>query len=188
VAPPEAQLAWFATALEELPPFLQSADVFRPLHHPPQDQPRDLSLGGLLLAADALAATADGFAPASRAVWEKARRQWQEESDRHAASIERKASAELSHRLNLWRAYLQDLEEKPREAESYAIEVRHRVIIDRLLKILAGREVDKLSRLVQIDDLLRPLFRPGPFVWPAELKQVYPEKSFWYLYGGPSPR
>ena len=148
--------------------------------------PQDLSLGGLLLAADALDSSSGGLAPASREEWARARQQWQDESMRHAAAIEKKASAEFSSRLNLWRAYLQELKEKPRQAEAYAIEVRHRVILDRLLPILEGGAATRVSRLAQADDLLRAMFRPGTFIWASELKRVYPEGSFWYLYGRPS--
>jgi hypothetical protein len=183
IPPPDAQLAWFSAALEELPDFLRSADVFRPLHPPPHDKPQDLSLGGVLLAVDAIEAVDDELTQASRKKWETANRNWREVSARHAAAIERKASAELPQRLNLWRAYLQDLEERPRGAGHYAVEVRHRVIIERLMEVLGGGAGSKASQAARSDDLLRPMFRPGSFIWPPELKRVYPERPFWYLYG-----
>jgi hypothetical protein len=147
---------------------------------------QDLSLGGMVLAADALAAAAGGLAAPSQGRWERARGQWQDDASRRGGAIERKATAEFSHRLNLWRAYLQDLEEKPHEAAAYAVEVRHRVILNRLLPILRDEVGVEAKRLEQADEQLRLRFHPGGFVWPPDLEQTYPQVSFWYLYGKPS--
>jgi len=187
VAPaPDVQLAWFFTALEELSAFLHSPDVFRPLHPPPPGKAQDLSLGGLLLAADALSSLPDDITPELRTRTDQALRLWETERTSKGAAIEAKAGAELPHRLNLWRAYLQDLAEKPNEASAYNTEVRHRVIIERLLSILRGSVGAEAGQLARADEQLRLRFRPGRFAWPSELEQVYPEGPFWYLYGGPS--
>jgi len=183
---PDVQLAWFSTALEELSAFLRSPDVFRPLHPPPPGTAQDLSLGGMLLAADALSALPDDVGRELHTRTDQALRLWETERTSKAAAIEAKAGAELPHRLNLWRAYLQDLTEKPNEAAAYATEVRHRVIIERLLPILRGSVGAGAGQLARADEQLRLRFRPGRFAWPSELEQVYPEGSFWYLYGGPS--
>jgi hypothetical protein len=184
--PPEVQLAWFSTALEELSAFLRSPDVFRPLHHPPPGMVQDLSLGGLLLAADVLSFLPDDRAPALRAPADQALRAWEIERASHPAAIEAKAEAEIPYRLNLWRAYLQDLTEKPTEIAAYTSEVRHRVILDRLLQIRGGEAGAKAMQMAQTDEQLRLWFRAGSFVWSSELKRAYPEGPFWYLYGGPS--
>ena len=183
---PDVQLAWFSTALEELSAFLLSPDVFRPLHPPPPGTAQDLSLGGMLLAADALSTLSDDVAPELQTRADQALRLWETERTSKAAAIEAKAGAELPHRLNLWRAYLQDLAEKPNEAAAYTTEVRHRVMIERLLPILRGSVGAGAGQLARADEQLRLRFRPGRFAWPSELEQVYPEGSFWYLYGGPS--
>ena len=178
---PDVQLAWFSTALEELSGFLLSSDVFRPLHPPPPGKTQDLSLGGLLLAADALSTLPDDLARELRTRTDQALRLWETERASKAAAIEAKAGAELPHRLNLWRAYLQDLAEKPNEAAAYATEVRHRVIIERLQEVLESRsaraEVDRL------DATLRAWLLPGRFVWEDNLQSSYPPARFWYLYG-----
>jgi hypothetical protein len=182
-AEPEVQLVWFSTALEELTAFLRSADVFRPLHHPPSGMALDLSLGALLLAADALTAFADDLAPAQRLRWDQGRRRWETQLASHAAAIDAKAVAELPHRLNLWRAYLQDLAEKAAEAAAYPTEVRHRVIISRLLEGLRDARGDASRHQLQpLDQDLRQRAESAPFVWAPALARVYPPESYWFLY------
>lgn len=184
MAPPEAQLAWFTTALDELKPFLQSDDVFRPLHHAPAGMRQDLSLGLLLLTADSLSARAEELSEADRAVLAEADRRWEAERVSQASAVARKAEAELRSRINLWRAYVQDLEEKPKEAASYAVEVRHRAIVERLQEVLGGRTEDRLRhRLAELDSRLRGSWTPGPFVWDPALEGRYPRSAYWFLYG-----
>jgi hypothetical protein len=146
----------------------------------------DLSLGTLLLTADSLSARSDELPAAEVAAWEGARTRWHAQAVSHAAAVEAKARAELPHRLNLWRSFLQDLEEKPSEAGTYRAEVRHRVMIERLTEALGGRTgPDGMASLGVLDERLRRRFLARPFVWESSLRKVYPESRFWYLYGGP---
>jgi len=181
--PPEVQLTWFAAALDDLADFLLSSDAFRPLSRPTRENPLDLSLGGLILAGDALQAIVSELSPSDRGAWSRYQARWKAERSRHAAAVERKAAAELPNRFNLWRAYLTDLGEKPEEARGYATEVRNRVIIDRLSEILGTPTAT--ARLDRLDESLRRWFSPGPFAWPDALRTTYPEAGFWYLYGRP---
>ncbi|MBF8255311.1 MAG: hypothetical protein HW375_218 [Anaerolineales bacterium] len=146
---------------------------------------QDLSLGGLLLAADALSTLPDDIAPGLQTRTDQALRLWEAERTSKGAAIEAKAGAEFPHRLNLWRAYLQDLAEKPNEAAAYATEVRHRVIIERLREIQGSRST--LAELDRLDATLRTWLVPGRFVWEDNLQSTYPPARFWYLYGRPSP-
>jgi hypothetical protein len=185
--PPETQLAWFLTALEELPAFLPSGDVFRPLHHPPPRMVHDLSLGTMLLTIDSLTAGAEELTPAERAAWDRARLRWGAEVSSRAAAVEGKARAELPHRLNLWRSFLQDLAEKSSESERYAGEVRHRVIIERLAELSGALpDVGLGRRVAEADQALRSRFEPGAFIWDAPLAALYPQTGFWFLYGRPA--
>lgn len=186
-AEPEVQLVWFSTALEELPAFLRSADVFRPLHHPPPGMALDLSLGTVLLTADALTAVANDLGPTLRARWDQAWRLWETLHASHAAAIEGKAVGELPHRLNLWRAYLQDLAEKPTEAAAYPTEVRHRVIISRLLEELGdARGEAARGQVRRLDQDLRHRAESAPFIWAPALARVYPPESYGFLYLRPA--
>ena len=184
---PEARLAWFAAALEELTAFLLSGDAFRPLSRLPRGTSLDLSLGGLLLAWDALQASESELSPSARAEWFRLRARWDEERRRNAAAIDRKASAELPNRFNLWRAYLSDLGEKPDEVHGYPTEVRNRVVIARLSQAMEPRASPAGHGLADLDDLLRAWFNIGQFIWPKSLASVYPLAEFWFLYGAPDP-
>jgi hypothetical protein len=184
--PPEPQLVWFAAALDDLADFLLSGDVFRPLSRPSRGKSLDLSLGALILAGDALRANAGQMSPSDRSQWSRLQVRWEAERERHAVAIERKAAAELPNRVNLWRAYLSDLGEKPEEARGYPTEVRHRVILDRLSEILpTPTAAPVITALDRLDKSLRRWFAPGPFAWPDPLRAAYPEARFWYLYGRP---
>jgi len=147
---------------------------------------QDLSLGSLLLAFDALHASRPALAAADQARWDQLRLGWEAERAAQPAVIEAKASAEVPRRLSLWRAYMQELGEKPAEADEYASEVRHRVIIDRLQGALGGR-ADR-AELDRIDATLRPWLEQAPFLWGQNLRAAYPEARFWYLYGHPERR
>jgi len=184
--PPESQLAWFAAALDDLADFLLSRDVFRPLGRLTRGKSLDLSLGALILAGDALRASAGQLSPSDSGEWSRLQARWETERARHAAAVERKAAAELPNRFNLWRAYLSDLAEKPEEARGYPTEVRNRVILDRLRDVLpTPTEGPALAGLEGLDKTLRRWFAPGPFAWPDPLRAAYPEARFWYLYGRP---
>jgi len=183
--PPEARLAWFESALDELPAFLLSPDVFRPLLRSPASLPQDLSLGALLLALDALDAGAERLPPADQTRWSRLRGRWETERSRRRAAIERKAQAELRQRSNLWRAYIADLRETPREAGRYAHEVRHRVAADRLLETL-GPSTSAPPEVAAADASLRGRFITGAFVWEPLLEKAYRRDRFWFLYGRPS--
>ena len=146
---------------------------------------QDLSLGGLLLAADALSVLPDDAGHELHTRTDQALRLWEAERTSKGAAIEAKAGAEFPHRLNLWRAYLQDLAEKPNEAATYGTEVRHRVIIERLWEVQGSRSA--LAELDCLDATLRTWLVLGPFVWEDNLQSTYPPARFWYLYGRPSP-
>lgn len=102
-----------------------------------------------------------------------------------AVTAEKKAAADLRQRVNLWQAYLQDVRENPASAaERYNGDVTQRVVAALLL-----RQFPRLSdsadaqRLPALDAQLRLRFRPGPFVWAAELPAAFAPDEFWFLYG-----
>jgi len=182
---PELELAWFGAALDDLPDFLLSNDTLRRLSHPPPGTTHDLSLGGLILAGDMLRATEGELSPSDRSRWSRLQARWEEERGRRAAAVERKAAAELPMRLNLWRSYLSDLGENPRDARDYSVEIRNRVIIERLAEVLGDRRGGAAVPISRLDEVLHRWFAPGPFIWPEVLRHAYPEDRYWYLHGGP---
>ena len=98
-------------------------------------------------------------------------------------NIEMKAVKEMSSRLNVWAAALDEL-----QGEGYASAVMPRVYLS-LLSPLVARQPDgaKLqTRLTGLDARLRSKLTPGPFVWEEALSPTFPASEFWYLYGRPS--
>ena len=176
--------------LDELEAFVQSPDVFWPLSHTSPDTgspfPR-LSLGVVLLTLDELRAVEPDLAPAELTATQVVEREFDRIKQKWTVAVERKALAEISQRLSIWRAYLQDLSESRSGAEDYPMEVRQRVALARLLD-LAGRNPGiqpTAQSLRQLDDLLRAWFEPGEFIWDQQLKAVYTPTGFWFLFGRP---
>ncbi len=107
------------------------------------------------------------------------------EDQRHRwrAAWEKKAQREFRSRLNLWRNYLEDYFEAPSaHAPDYPYEVRHRVLLE-LLRHEIAAPLPESQELEQMDDRLRAVFVPGPFLWEADLQHAFPQETWWYLYG-----
>ncbi len=102
-----------------------------------------------------------------------------------AVTSEKKAAADLRQRVNLWQAYLNDLRESPAStAERYKSDVTQRVAAALLLSQFPRlSDSPDSKRLPMLDSQLRPRFRPGPFLWAAELQPAFPPEEFWFLYG-----
>ncbi len=189
--PPEAALDLAEAMVEELEDYLLSEEILWPIS--PANRllglaPR-LSLGGLLLALDAVSALEPDLAPAQATRALRLQRKWESQVNRWARALGRKAAREAKMRLDLWRAYLADLEDSPKGAEDYAHEVRQRVIAERLLDFVPDEEEARWLRsgLRGADVRLRAWFRAGPFVWEERLERVYPQSRYWFLYGLPVP-
>jgi len=190
VHPVDYNLGMARAALDELEAFLQSPDVFWPLSHNSlvtgSPFPR-LSLGVVLLTLDELRAVEPDLAPAELTATQVVGNEFDRIKLKWTVAVERKALGEMSQRLSIWRAYLQDLSESPSGTEDYPTEVRQRVALARLLD-LAGRNPGiqpTAQSLRQLDDSLRARFEPGEFIWDHRLKAVYTPAGFWFLYGRP---
>jgi hypothetical protein len=174
----EVQLAWYAAALEELRAFLLSGEVVWTMEHPPAQLRQDLSVGGLLLIRDNLH-TQSGLSASAQRRLDELDRRWEGLRRTHAVALERKAEQEVRMRVNLWRAYLTDLSGRRGMAEEYPYQVRQRAMIERLAELGAVADPSDM------DDRLREIFHPAPFVWEAGLERAYPKDRYWFLYGRP---
>lgn len=174
---------------EELEDYLLSREVFWPLERraAPGEPPYPmLSLGGMLLTLDELAALEGELGPEDAARLAELGRSLEDQRKEWRSSLERKAAKELHNRVNLWRAYLGDLEEGAKAIEVYPQEVRQRVMAGRLEEEAAPAEAaESLRALGDLDSRLRRRFSPGPFVWDRRLARIYPAAGFWFLYGTP---
>ncbi|OGT27407.1 MAG: hypothetical protein A2Z17_04320 [Gammaproteobacteria bacterium RBG_16_66_13] len=181
MTPADVRLDWYAEALDEIGAFLLSGEIVWPMEHPPARLRQDLSLGGLLLTQDSLRAELDLSAAAQRRL-EEIERRWKALRRSQASTLSRKAEKELDMRVNLWRAYLNDLADRGGFGEEYPFQVRQRVMMERLGELGAPLRSRDLSGL---DERLRKVFRPGAFVWEPALEGAYPKTRYWFLYGTP---
>lgn len=175
---------------DEVEDYLTSSAVFWPLStHPPAGAPPypRLSLGGLLTALAELRARVDELSEAERGTLDDLEQAWRELSERRGAALRQKALAEARQRLNLWRAYVQDLENGQASADDYAQAAYHRTALDSLRPLLEdspeGRAL--LEEAARLDSRLRRRWRPGKFIGPEAAAPAHPRDRHWWLYGQP---
>ena len=190
IHPTDHNLDLASAMLAEMEDYLLSAEVFWPLDQraargePPF--PR-LTLGAMQLTLDQLEAMHSEMTGAQSAGHRKVMAQVDLLRRKHAVALERKAAREAVTRLNLWRAFVNELEESPARAGNYAYEVRHRVMLARLAeKASQSAELEAtLDHVRAIDRRLRRLFVQDAFIWDQRLQKTYPPERYWYLYGHP---
>lgn len=177
--------------LEEIEPYLLSVEIFWPLNRRSKRGmaifPR-LTLGTLLLTLDQLSVQFEEMSSSQKHDWQDIQSGMERVHLKWPAVLERKAARESQTRFNLWRAYLNDLEERKETAENYRHEVRNRVIYQRLLDLQRRQShlQDTQSAIDKLDFHLRSSFKSGSFLWDEALTTVYPSPAFWYLYGNPA--
>ena len=191
--PTEYNLALIEAMLEEIRAYLVSPELYWPLDRKaPRGSPAfpRLTLGGLALAFDELAAQEPQMDPAQSASLTRLRLRFEQARRQHGAAIATKAARELHSRLDLWQAYLADLVDQPAAGEDYPHQVSNRVMAWRLIELAAAQpDLTQLrTRMGGLDDRLRGLFARGTFIWDPRLQAVYPPDSFWFLYGRPRSR
>lgn len=190
ILPTDQNLDMASAMLEEMEDYLLSAEIFWPLERRAargaQPFPR-LTLGALQLALDQLEAVHSEMTPVQSASYRRLMMQVDLLRAKHAVALESKAAGEAGSRLNLWRAFINDLEEAPARAGSYAYEVRHRVMLARLAELAPqSAELQVAADSAQaLDRRLRRLFVPGELIWDARLQHTYAPEEYWYLYGHP---
>jgi hypothetical protein len=189
--PHEYNLKLASIMLEEIEDYILSSEVFWPLSkRSPTGTPLPhLTLGGLLLTLNELKAQDKDMPPSQRTDHDELLLDVERVRVKWAVGFERKAAQELRSRLNLWRAYLYDIEERVDTAENYPYEVRHRVMFEHLAELSIRQPEIKpwVDEMQILDTRLRSFFIPGEFVWDARLEDIYPKSTFWYLYGLPRP-
>jgi hypothetical protein len=189
--PHEYNLNLASFMIEEIEDYILSSELFWPLSkRSPTGSPFPrLTLGGLMLTLNELKAQEKDLPPSHRAAYDKLLLQMERVRVKWTVGLERKAAQELRSRLNLWRAYLYDIEERVDTAENYPYEVRYRVMFEHLadLSIRQPETEPHVDEMRSLDTRLRSIFVPGTFVWDARLENIYPQTTFWYLYGLPRP-
>jgi len=182
MVPTNTLLQAFTNMLSELEEYLLSPELFWPLSHRSSAIPQDrLTLGNLLLTLDQLNALRHTWDSELEATFQKSYQLWEDAQGRWQSAIENKAGQEISSRMNLWRAYLSDLDEGQGAAFDYSSEVRNRLIIERLFDLGLSRDPWE-KELQRLDQLNRSLSTPGTFIWSESLESQYPQNQYWFLY------
>lgn len=178
----EVSLKSLEDAAEEIETYLLSKDVIRAQSGRPS-----LSIGLIALDLRWLGPTIEDQ---DRARLESVESNLATVRDKWRVAWERKATAELRSRLNLWRGYLADLEGRPGLGSSYPQEVRNRAIAVDLVDAAGNQNEIKtlVASLDVVDSRLRDRFQPGKFVWEQAPQSAFPAETFWFLYGRPKSR
>ncbi len=188
--PIDANLDLVQAMMGEAEDYLASPELFWPLagSAPPGAAPYPrLTLGGLMLAMDEVRASEPRMDTWQASAWGRLTAQWDALRARLTAGVARKAALELHNRLDLWGAYLGELDEAGGSPETYATQVAYRVMASRLAGLARGEAslASLLTHLTSLDDRLRGQLEAGSFVWDLRLQSVYPPNEFWFLYGRP---
>jgi hypothetical protein len=188
--PVKTNLQFLEAMIQELEAYVLSRELFWPLspEHRTNGPPFPrMTIGNVLLTLDQLEAQREQFSPSQQAALRKLTLAWQQACGKWRVGLEGKAVVEMRSRLNLWRAYLDDLEHQGNRAGVYTHEVHNRVKFERLADFVGQHgETDPYLESMQSQDArLLPRFSPGEFQWHPSLKQVYPKSTYWYLYGMP---
>jgi hypothetical protein len=188
----DADLATLRAFLGEFDPYLKSDVIFWPMGGQVfgQQMPA-LTLGGLLFVRRALSARRDQLVSAQAGEFERLDRQAEAFFSRWPVNIEKKALKEISSRLNVWAAALDECNESPAACvENYHTTVNNRVYLALLMPLVARLgEADKFrARLAALDSQLRNMLIPGNFIWEAALAPAFLREEFWFLYGRPQKK
>lgn len=175
---------------EELEDFLLSEQIFWPLGgNPDPGQPPypKLSVGQLQLTLKELEAVEDALPPEQSRQWTSLRdRAWALRS-KWTTAMAQKSLAESSTRVNLWRAYLNEVKEAGGTSGNYTYEVRHRVILELLSDLTNLLDDDRIQEeITALDNQLKGMLsKQAGFIWDEPLARVYPDNRYWFLYRRP---
>lgn len=182
-----SEWALIKAALPELESFFFSGEIYWPLSFARDDQlpqgfnPR-LSAGRLMIAIHLLkfyAREDAGIAELISADLERVEhllRDWK-------SNWTNKALKEYAARLRQWKNIIQEIRAHNLSPSEYSNQVQVRLIIG-LLRESAGTNLDPaLSQELAIyDQILTNNSTDSAFIWDVQLKNVFPEERFWYLY------
>ena len=172
--------------LEEIEDFILSADIFWPLAKSPKSGPATfprLSIGGLLLTQDETRAQEAEMSTGQKVQLSKLQQRWEATLDKWRSGIQRKSEREMGMRLNLWRAYLSDLEEGNASRFDFEREAHNRVLFARLKTLTPDNEEihQMVDAIHSLDAQLLNLTAPSEFIWDERLQVIYPADEYGYL-------
>ena len=98
---------------------------------------------------------------------------------------------EVQSRLKAMGEFFRDCRESIKLCSgAYLVEAMRRTIIQELMIALDEQGVESGNlkfKLQHTDNELRSWVTAGEFLWSDRLLPLYPQESFWWLYGRPEP-
>ncbi len=185
----DSDLATFRAFLAEIELYLKSDVIYWPMGGQVfgQQMPA-LTLGGLLFLRRTLSARRDQLTSAQASEFDQLDRRAEAFFSRWPVNIEKKALKEISSRLNVWAAALDECNESPAAGvENYHTTVNSRVYLALLMPVVATlHEAEKFrAHLAALDSQLRNMLIADGFIWDAALTPAFSREEFWFLYGQP---
>jgi hypothetical protein len=171
---PEKDKAFFEAGLPQLEAYLMSKELYwqSSVHTTDFTQ---ITLGAMLLVRERLKGWRMPGLTEMSTQMDAVRLKWR-------AAWDEKARREVRARSELWKNFLVEARHL-RSAESarqYPYQVRLRTILSLLLEELREPPSEVLTAL---DAELRRMSKSGAFTWDPSLAWVFPQDSFWFLYG-----
>jgi len=95
---------------------------------------------------------------------------------------------EIMARLDSLNWFLHDCENgKEGCRTNFPTEICHRQRVEELVKVVDEAMVEDVAeRVARIDQRIRSVTYKSNFIWPAAVREIYPEKPYWYLYTLPN--
>lgn len=180
-------LEYLNIGMEEIQNYLLSEELFWPVSGQPSGKKTfflKMTIGNLLLSEHRLATLSneDLLSPTDASEFSRLQRGIEAVRMKWRVAWERKASREYDTRFNQWKKSLDELRgDRYQNAPFYKNEVRLRVLLELLVEQLS---VEARFDLSPLDKILRQMFKPGEFIWEADLAPGFPKGKYWYLYGG----
>jgi hypothetical protein len=170
---PEKDRAFFEEGLQQLETYLLSKELYWPTSAHTTDFTQ-VTLGAMLLVRERLKGWSTPGLMELSAQMDALHFQWR-------SAWDAKAGREVRARSELWKDVLVEARQASAEsARQYPYQARLRVILSLLLEDLRQPPSDMLNSL---DAELRRVLRSGLFIWDPALEWVFPQESFWFLYG-----
>lgn len=169
------ELSYFKAGLKALENYLLSESLYWVL----EEQPIQLTIGGLLLCGKRI----EAFSGISE--WPALYNQLDVIRSRWLAHWENKVLYEIHARIDLWKNALLEIQEDS-SADYYPQRVSWRVMLQLLLGE-TSRASKEMETINELDMILKTSWRPGPFIWEAQLANAFPGQDYWFLYGKFNP-
>lgn len=184
-------LRFLENALDEMKTYLFQSELFWPLSSSAGvsgEFPR-LTISNVLLTLNELEAQENDMSPEQYADASSLQTRWEALHTEWLTAVETKAIEEMGARLNLWKAYIADLEENKGRQSNYDQEVTQRVRFALLRERIGDAPIsDELIDSMQAVDSRALAFTiPAEFVWDERLQPIYPPEEYPYLYRKPKP-